>query len=240
MSCAGTITVPLSVFVFEATFVFSLNAMYLVFGYEYQRYIQIIDPTTCLRWHLSYGKAIFSCFCMLDHMLNFLDLQKELKNYQSILFSSSSHSFQFTFIYHSIYPNRNNSNSTITITIAQPTRTTIATSLSSHSFVIDFSITTEKEEQEQPQNRNPNPASFRHQSCNFQLVSLINWLVRSYANLDMFIHFYKLLVFFPLYEIITYCFQISILCMHVTWVIDVLTNEMLKLIRAKGILLVIL
>jgi hypothetical protein len=72
------------------------------------------------------------------------------------------------------------------------------------------------------------------------LVSLINWLVRSYANLDMFIHFYKLLVFSPLYEIITYCFQISILCMHVTWVIDVLTNEMLKLIRAKGIVLVIL
>jgi hypothetical protein len=124
--------------------------------------------------------------------------------------------------------------------IAQPTRTTIATSLSSHLFVIDFSITTEKEEQEQPQNRNPNPASFRHQSCNFQLVSLINWLVRSYANLDMFIHFYKLLVFFLLYEIITYCFQISILCLHVTWVIDVLTNEMLKLIRVKGIVLVIL
>ena len=59
---------------------------------------------------------------------------------------------------------------------------TIVTSLSSHSFVIDFSITTEKKKNknnphyynQQPQNKNSNPISFRHQSYNFQLVSLIN------------------------------------------------------------------
>jgi hypothetical protein len=39
VSCAGTIMVPLSALVFETMFMFSLNAMYFVFGYEYQKCI---------------------------------------------------------------------------------------------------------------------------------------------------------------------------------------------------------
>ena len=137
-------------FVFEAAFVFSLNTMYLVFGHRYQKCIQMVGLTTCPRFHLDYRKAIFSCFCMLDHMLNFLDLQKTFKNYQSILFSFSSHSFliQFTL------------------------RMTIATSLSSHSFVIDFSITTEKEEQEQPSLLQSTTPKQKSKSCFIQTPKL--------------------------------------------------------------------
>jgi len=129
----------------------------------------MIGSITCLRLHLSYGKAIFSCFCMLDYMLNFLDQQKALKITKAS--SSLPSLINFNSHSHSIHPNLNNSNNIITITIAQPTRMIIATSVSSHSFVIDFSITIEKEEQEQPQNRNPNATLFRYHSCNF------NWLV---------------------------------------------------------------
>jgi len=132
------------VFVFEAAHAFSLNVMYLVFGYRYQKCIKMTGLPLAWGWTSVMEKLFFLAFYMLDHRLNLLDLQKAFKNYICILFSFSSHSFRFTFISLSIQLNCNNSNSTITITTAQPTRMTIVTSLSSHSFVIDFSITIEK------------------------------------------------------------------------------------------------
>jgi hypothetical protein len=117
-------------------------------------------------------KLFFPAFCILDHMLNLLDLQKAFKNYLYILFSFSSHSFRFTFISLSIQLNYNNSNGTITITTAQPIKMTIVTSLSSHSFVIDFSITTEKEEQEQPSLLQSTTPKQKFKSCFIQTPKL--------------------------------------------------------------------
>jgi hypothetical protein len=61
-------------------------------------------------------------------------------------------------------------------------------SLSSHSVVIHFFLTTVKKEQEQPvllQSTTPKQkssfASFKHQSYNFQWVSLLNSLVCSHS-----------------------------------------------------------
>jgi hypothetical protein len=41
--------------------------------------------------------------------------------------------------------------------------------------------------------------------------------------------------FFSLSNIIAYWFQISVLCLHVAWVIDVYINVMLKLIEVEEI-----
>jgi len=93
------------VFVFEAAFVFSLNTMYLVFGHRYQKCIQMVGLTTCPRFHLGYRKAIFSCFCMLDHMLNFLDLQKNIQK-----LPKHPLLFLLSFISHSIHPKNDHCN----------------------------------------------------------------------------------------------------------------------------------
>ena len=72
-------------FVFEVVYVFSVIAMYQVFGYRCQKRIKMIGPTTCLRLDLGYGKAIFSYLLHVGPQVHFLDLLKTFTNYLCIL-----------------------------------------------------------------------------------------------------------------------------------------------------------
>jgi hypothetical protein len=91
-----------SVFVFEATHAFSLNVMYLVFGYRYQKCIKMTGPTTCLRLDLGYGKAIFSCFLHVGPQVEPSGSTKSIQKLHlhpllSPLIHFDSHSFLFQF-----------------------------------------------------------------------------------------------------------------------------------------------
>jgi len=146
----------------------------------------MVSPTTFPRLDLGCGKTIVSCFCNLDHRLNFLDLQNKMKNYQSTLFSFSFSSRSFSIHIHYIQ-------FTLTATslivqsplLLHNPQNNNHRNVSCFSFTCHWFLLNKKKKNknnshyfnQQPQNRNQNPTSFRHQSYNFQRVSLLTGLL---------------------------------------------------------------